>query len=180
MIINILIRPFVRVKYFGSKNIPRRGAFILCSNHISYSDPLILAMGVNRRICFMAKSELFAHGRGLILRILGAFPVRRGKPDAAALNCAAHRLFRGLAVGIFPQGGIYPQYMEFRFRAGASALSVRTGAAVLPAYISASPEGRLVRFGPLLSPPPDNSPEAVRIFNESIKQAVTQLREEYK
>ena len=42
-----------------TRNIPRQGAFILASNHISNLDPVVLGICSVRRLNFMAKIELF-------------------------------------------------------------------------------------------------------------------------
>ncbi len=55
-----LFKLLYRYRYTNKDNIPQSGAYIICSNHISYSDPLLLGIGQKREIRYMAKSELFA------------------------------------------------------------------------------------------------------------------------
>ena len=62
-----LLKPIVRAYYFlvrgiratGTENVASPGGYILCSNHVSASDPFVLATCVRRRLHFMAKAELF-------------------------------------------------------------------------------------------------------------------------
>ena len=61
------LKPLVRAYYFlvrgiratGTENVASPGGYILCSNHVSASDPFVLATCVRRRLHFMAKAELF-------------------------------------------------------------------------------------------------------------------------
>ena len=72
-----LARLVFRVEYRGTEHIPRDGALIVCANHRSVIDPLLLAVPFRRPIRYMAKSELFEdHGRlaAWVLYAMGAFP----------------------------------------------------------------------------------------------------------
>lgn len=90
----------------GRSHIPRRGGFLLASNHLSYLDPPLLGAACPRRLSFMAQTKLFDNA------LLGAFmcgvhviPLQRGESDVAAIREAVRRLRRGEAVAIFPEGG---------------------------------------------------------------------------
>ena len=50
---------FFPFKVYGLENIPSSGSFIYASNHISYLDPVVLAISCQRRISFVAKDTLF-------------------------------------------------------------------------------------------------------------------------
>ena len=71
-----------RLHVDGSENIPKRGGVILAPNHRSLIDIPVAAAVTRRQVFFMAKEELFSSklGAGFISH-MGAFPVRRGKPD---------------------------------------------------------------------------------------------------
>src|ERR1700685_856314 len=75
-----------------TEHIPRQGAFILVSNHISNLDPVVLGICSVRRLNFMAKIELFKGLLGFFLTNLGAFPVNRGESDFGAMREALRRL----------------------------------------------------------------------------------------
>ena len=95
----------IRVVYY--QEIPKKGGFILASNHISHFDPPIITPLFPRRIDWIGMSDLF---RGRILRGfftgLNVIPIARNEPDRAALRIAVKRLREGRVVGIFPEGGI--------------------------------------------------------------------------
>ena len=86
---NAFVHLLYHLKFEGLENIPEDRGFILCSNHISDLDPILVAVRVKPQCFFMAKEELF-HIPVLasIVRALGAFPVARGKGDTAAIDRA--------------------------------------------------------------------------------------------
>lgn len=82
----------------------------------------------------MAKEELFhVPLLGVLIRALGAFPVRRGAPDRAAIKRALQLLESGNVVGMFPEGtrGRNIESVE----AGAAFLALRAGCPVVPVAI---------------------------------------------
>src|SRR5947209_2896462 len=87
----------------GLENVPRTGAFILVSNHISWVDPFWLEFTLGRSIRWMAKRELFRTPvLGWFIRSLGCFPVNRGAVDRRALAHGLHALADGVPLGLFP------------------------------------------------------------------------------
>jgi 1-acyl-sn-glycerol-3-phosphate acyltransferase len=100
-----LILLFTRCKIEGKENIPRRGPFIVVSNHLSASDPVLLGVKLGRKTVYMAKEELFRHRfTGYIIRRFGAFPVYRGRSNRDALREASRILQQGNVLGMFPEG----------------------------------------------------------------------------
>ncbi len=142
----ILIRPFFRIKYIGRENVPKSG-FVLCSNHISYFDPVILGFGFRRKIHFMAKSEFFT-GRGFFvsffMKACGVFPVKRNSADLKSADKASELLSAGKIVGIFPQGKIVRKIDSFEPKAGAALIAAKTGAGIIP--VSIYTEGKIRLF----------------------------------
>ena len=128
-----------KVKINGSENVPAKGAFILCSNHLSCWDPPLLQGFVKRRIYFMAKDELFhVFGLGFILRLIKAIPVKRSGSDIAAIKTAIKVLKDDKVLGIFPTGQREMVKGEGEVKGGVALLAVKTQCPVLPIHISAS------------------------------------------
>lgn len=126
-----LLHPY---KVVGKENIPETGSHILCCNHQSNWDPVLLVVGQRRKISFMAKVELFrfAFMRGFLGGIFGAFPVERGKGDTGVLDKASELIRSGRMVGIFPEGTRYRDGRIHRFKSGMALIAAQSGASVIP------------------------------------------------
>ena len=89
----------------GKENVPMEGPFLLCANHNSNMDPVLIAAGCKRQLTFMAKDELFhVPVLGKLIKALGAFPIKRGRGDAAAVMATLKIMKKGEATLIFPEG----------------------------------------------------------------------------
>ena len=101
-----IMKVFYRYKFINNNSIPHEGAYIIASNHMSFSDPVLLGLGQRRRLFFMAKQELFKNKffAGLI-RALGAFPVERGAGDGKAIKTGEDLIKEGNVMTIFIEGG---------------------------------------------------------------------------
>lgn len=94
-----------RYRAYGTENVPKDGGVILAPNHISYLDPPAVGVGIRRQVHFMAKLELFQIPvLGFLIKSVGAFPVKRGTADRAALKRAIELLQQGKVVCLFPEG----------------------------------------------------------------------------
>src|SRR5919108_726079 len=139
-------------KPVGRENIPARGPLILAPNHRSLLDIPVAAATTKRKVWFMAKEELFASKLSArILGRLGAFPVRRGRPDRAPLQRALKLLADGEVVGIFPEGTRRPMARFEELEEGFAYVALRSGAPVVPVAISGTeavfpPGGKLPRL----------------------------------
>lgn len=127
----------------GLENLPS-GGVLLCANHSSNWDPLILAtrLPVNYRLHIMAKEELFKNPvLGWIIRKLGAFPVSRGNNDIQAVKTAIQVLKAGDNLLIFPEGTVvrngvgYIDGLPAHAKSGAAMIGVRTGAKLVPVFM---------------------------------------------
>lgn len=98
-------RLFGRWQVIGRENVPAKGGALLCANHVSYIDPPAVGARVGRAVHFMAKEPLFRIPvLGLLIKLVGAFPVRQHTADRAALRKALELLESGEVVGMFPEG----------------------------------------------------------------------------
>ena len=138
------LKPIVRAYYFlvrgiratGTENVASPGGYILCSNHVSASDPFVLATCVRRRLHFMAKAELFKNRVvGGFISAIGAFPIRRGESDLGAVRESIRLLNEGHVVGIFPQGTRSRDNAHTHMEPGVALIALRAGVKVVPAYI---------------------------------------------
>ena len=108
-IVRVLARVIIflrtRRRVTGIENVPKQGALLIVSNHLTYVDQFFISVSLNRKVVFMAKEELF---RSRVIRPLahafGAFPVRRGGMDRKAVQQANQILDSGQALAMFPVG----------------------------------------------------------------------------
>ena len=82
----LIFKIFFRLEIIGKENIPKKGGFIIASNHVSYLDPVVIGGAVlPRRVSFMAKADLFNKTfNSFMLKRLRAFPVKRESADLGA------------------------------------------------------------------------------------------------
>lgn len=137
-IVLFIIKILFKIHVEHIENIPKEGPIIICPNHISLLDPPVIGALLNRRIYFMAKSELFKNPLlGFILKNgFGAFPVKRDKPDLTAIKTALKHLKNGHAICIFPEGTRSKTGKLQKAEPGASLLSAKAHAPVIPIGIN--------------------------------------------
>jgi 1-acyl-sn-glycerol-3-phosphate acyltransferase len=142
-----LLIALTRWRVDGKENVPRSGPLIIVSNHLSLIDPPLLGASIPRRICFMAKQELFESlfARTVVVSY-GAFPVRRGQLDRQAVRSALKALQNGWVLGMFPEGKRSPDTQLQPAQAGASLIASRSGVPILPVGISGTEHIQGVRF----------------------------------
>src|ERR1700731_4897023 len=139
-IVRILFQPFFHI-YFrmsrvGREHLPKRGPVIVASNHRSFLDPFVIATMARRPMYYVAKEELFRkRWQAWILNSLGAFPVKRGAGDRAAMDTARAILERGDCVVVFPEGTRIRPGPLGEPRRGVGRLALETGAPVAPVAV---------------------------------------------
>jgi 1-acyl-sn-glycerol-3-phosphate acyltransferase len=143
---------FCHWRVSGRRNVPMHGPVIIAPNHISYLDPPIVGSAFDRQIFFMAKVELFeVPFLGWLIRQCGAFPVRRGVADRAALRQADELLHGGEAVRVCPEGTRSEDGRLVPAELGIAMLALRTGAPVLPIGVDGT-DRSLPRHSPIIRP----------------------------
>src|SRR3954452_4935712 len=142
-----------RLRATGTEHLPREGGYVLSPNHLSNLDPWPLGLPLlpNRQIRFMAKIERFRSPLWPILKLGGAFPVRRGESDTAAIETAVQLVREGEVVAIFPEGtrrkkGLVKKRRP-RAHTGAVRVALEAGVPLIPAGIAGT--DRIMRLGPL-------------------------------
>jgi 1-acyl-sn-glycerol-3-phosphate acyltransferase len=128
-----------RVRPIDVGNVPLHGPVILAPNHFSQMDHFFVGLFVRRRICFMAKSQLF--GPPVLTYIYkhgGAFPIRRGHHDEEAIETARAILGRGDTLLIYAEGGRSRSGELGEPKPGVGRVALETGAPVVPVAIHGS------------------------------------------
>jgi len=125
-----------RLEVEGKKNIPKEGAFILASNHISFLDPVAVGVACPRKLNYMARHDLFSHPAfGWLLYRVNSFPVKRESADLSALKEAMKRLKEGQGLLLFPEGGRRFEDEVSRPQAGIGFLAAKLNCPVIPTYV---------------------------------------------
>ena len=125
-----------RTRVCGGENLPATGPGIVVCNHIAALDPPILVGALARPIALMSKVE---NRRGLLrlfMPMVGAFTVRRGKPDRAAIAVAERVLRQGRLLCLFPEGTRSRDGALGQAHGGAALLALKTGAPIIPVALS--------------------------------------------
>lgn len=135
-IAGFFIKIFFKFDISGLENIPKEGSVILCPNHLSLWDPIVLSVVVPRQIFWMGKSELFESKiLAFFLDKLGVFPVKRGEVSLQAVKTSLKILKNDEILGIFPEGTRVEGYDVENAKPGVSLISLKTKTPIIPIYI---------------------------------------------
>ena len=99
-IVWVILKLFFFLSVKGKEHMPKKGAVVICANHVHALDPVALAMVRYRQIHFMAKKELFRKKSvSWLLTALGAFSVDREGNDIKAMRKSMEYLKSGEVLG---------------------------------------------------------------------------------
>jgi len=184
------------LKVSGLEKLPQSGPYILCSNHQSYLDPLILASvlppDVFRRLFAVGTSDIF--GEGFMRRLARSIKVVVLDPDAnlvPAMRAGAFGLRHGLALILYPEGERSIDGTPRIFRKGAAILSIHLQVPIVPVAIEgfydAWPRNQSFRgfthlkmvFGDPIAPPPESeaSEAAYEKLTAELKARIVEMWE---
>jgi long-chain acyl-CoA synthetase len=128
------------LKVKGLENLPEKGPFLLCSNHESYIDPVVmgsvLPWHLFRNTFALGTSDIF--GQGLMRRLARWIRVVVLDPDAnliPAMRAGAFGLRQGSVLVLYPEGERSDTGKPRVFRKGAAILSIHEQAPIVPVAI---------------------------------------------
>jgi long-chain acyl-CoA synthetase len=187
------------LKTRGLENLPEKGPCLLCSNHQSYIDPLVMAGALPYRLFrdtyALGTSDIF--GKGFMRRLARWIRVVVLDPDAnlvPAMRAGAYGLNQGHILILYPEGERTNTGSPTVFRKGAAILSIHTQAPIVPVAIEgfyeAWPRHRKfpkftdlhLVFGKPIQPPPlkEASEAAYDRLTAELKSKVVAMWEELK
>lgn len=124
------------VRVEGRENLPKQGPLVICANHVSAIDPILLGINMPyKQIYSMAKAELFNNKLiGWLMHQLGVFPVKRGEADIKSIKTSLKLLKDNQIMGIFPEG-TRNRTGVVKAEPGVAMIAVKAKAKVLPVAI---------------------------------------------
>lgn len=180
-----IVNVYDHLKYnyhvIGREKVPDGGC-VLVANHTQWADPVLVgtALGNQYPLVAMAKKELFQIKLlGPLISALGAFPVDRGTADIGAIKTSLKAVKEGKKLLIFPEGGTKHKAGD-EAKVGAAMIATRTGAPIVPIYISENKKFRskvYVVFGDAYIPEKTKSKDGYRAIADDMMRRIYALKE---
>jgi long-chain acyl-CoA synthetase len=187
-----LFRTFLRMEIRGLEHLPKNGPYLVCPNHESYLDAIVLIsvlpFHVFRKMFFVGYSQFFTGTfMTMVARLINVVPV---DPDAhllRAMKAGAVGLRRKLILCIFPEGGRSFDGNLQTFKKGAAILSRELSAPIIPTAIDGTHEvwpraSRRIRphkvtivFGPPLYPAESRTADPYQEDTDRLRAAIERL-----
>jgi len=140
--LQVTLGPLARLvfptKRIGVKKIPKHGAAILVTNHVSNLDPVLVVFAMRRPIFHLGKHTLFTKRfRAWFFQSLGGqIPVNRERGgNEAAIQAAVAVLRKGFALGIYPEAHRSPDGKLRRGKPGLGRIVYLSGAPCYPVAV---------------------------------------------
>jgi 1-acyl-sn-glycerol-3-phosphate acyltransferase len=125
-----------RIRCEGRQHVPDAGGALVCSNHQSFLDPVLVGLACDRRLNYLARQSLF---RFVLFRRLiqwyDAIPIERDGLGLSGMKETLRRLRRGEMVLIFPEGTRTRDGRLGPLKAGFTALARRGKVPLVPVAI---------------------------------------------
>lgn len=142
LVMRTIAYPIIKLLYpftvEGLEHVPQDQSVVLCANHASAWDPILICMALPKRyrIRIMAKKQLTdIPVLGWLLKKIGVFPVDRGHADLHAVKTSIRAIQSGENLLIFPEGTRVEHAGDARVKGGVVMIALRTGAALLPVSV---------------------------------------------
>ena len=185
------------LKVSGIEKLPKAGPYLLCSNHQSYIDPVIMTSILPADVCMrvfaVGTSEIF--GQGIMRKLARSMKVVVVDPDAnlvPAMRAGAFGLRQGMVLILYPEGERSIDGTPRIFKKGAAILSIHMQVPIVPVAIEGFHEAwprnkpfqgfkplRMVFGDPILPPPEsDASEQAYEKLTSDLKARIVAMWEE--
>ncbi len=126
-----------RLRLSGVDRFPESGAALVCSNHQSGLDAILLGGFCDRQLNFLAREGLFRWWPfAALIRFYNATPVRRVGMGISGLKEALRRLTLGELVVIFPEGRRSRDGEIGPLKSGFCVLARKSGVPLVPVAIA--------------------------------------------
>lgn len=185
IIFTFILKIFFRMEVEGRENIPETGPLVMASNHLSVLDPPVIGTASTRKPYFMAKEEIFVPIFGDICKFLGAFPIKRGNGDMAAIRYSLSILKNGEVLAVFPEGTRSKTGKLGTAEPGTMLLAAKGKAAIIPTCLSGTDIFRCgkiwpkvkVSFGKPIPFPESTDKETLKKVTDELMEKIAILQE---
>ncbi len=149
-----LLRLGLRIRVEGREYVPKKGAAILASNHLSALDHVVLPAVTRRPIVNISKVEHFEKPiKAWFFKQWHVIPLARGSGDQAAMDAARGAIKEGNLFCIYPEGTRSVDGRLYRGHTGVARLALELQVPVIPVAMvgtfEAKPKGgKLKLFKP--------------------------------
>ncbi|HET6399252.1 MAG TPA: lysophospholipid acyltransferase family protein, partial [Candidatus Thermoplasmatota archaeon] len=161
-----LLRIGFRIKVTGKQHIPKKGAAILASNHLSALDHVVLPAVTSRPIVNISKAQHFDKPlKAWFFKHWSVIRLERGAGDQAAMDAARQALREGKLFCIYPEGTRSRDGKLHKGHTGVARLALEMRVPVIPVAMKGTFEaypkgGKMKLFTPtaaIVGPPLDFS-----------------------
>ena len=158
-VVTICRPPFIvssRPTVLHVDRLPRDGAYILASSHLSPYDVPALMRSSPRPIDFVSTKEVFQNRFvAWLYGNMGTFPIDRSRSDPKTVRIITDKLARGRCVGVFPEGHIRTVGDSVvnggRFRPTLVRLAKLANVPIIPAVVAGADQyNRILSWAPLM------------------------------
>lgn len=129
----VLMTLTYRIRVYDLANFPSENRLLICSNHQSFLDPLILGVVCPRPINYLARKTLFRFApMAWFLKWNDTIAIDREATGIGGMKETLRRIKRGESVLMFPEGTRTPDGELHELMSGFCVLAKRSKATLMP------------------------------------------------
>jgi 1-acyl-sn-glycerol-3-phosphate acyltransferase len=122
-----------RFRCLGRENFPDDGGALICANHQSFLDPILVGAASDRRLNYIARKTLFRFKFfSRLISFWDAIPINQEGSGLGGIKESLKRLRRGEMVLIFPEGARTLDGEVDEFKPGFCSLARRGRVPIVP------------------------------------------------
>jgi len=133
LVCRLWLMVFFGIRVHGIENVPKENGMIICANHQSNLDPIVVGCIMPRRTNYLAKETIFNFGPlNWLLEQIDTIAIDRDGMGVAGMKETLKRLKRNESIVLFPEGTRSRDGEMIALKPGFVALAKRVKSPVLP------------------------------------------------
>ncbi|MBB75935.1 MAG: 1-acyl-sn-glycerol-3-phosphate acyltransferase [Planctomycetaceae bacterium] len=174
-----------RLRCRGRGQVPASGGALICCNHQSNIDPVVIGLCCDRQLIYLARKSLFRFGPfACLIRFYGAISIDRDGAGLTGIKGILRQLKKERLVLMFPEGTRSRDGQIAPFKPGLCALARRARVPLVPVALDGAydvlPRGRWwprrttvrVSFGPPIWPDAMNGVDDEELLQDVYRRIV--------